>query len=109
MRRSVVLLATMLLVSTAVFAGSNLTPTNYGEMEPVQFNHTEHAERVGCPNCHHSSGAEHRCGYCHRPKARNGAPALEQAAHREGAGKCWACHLKEKAIHPLECEACHRG
>ena len=109
MKRVVVFLAATLLASTAVFAGSDLTPTNYGEMEPVVFNHTEHAERVGCPNCHHNPGAEHRCGYCHGPKARNGVPSLEQAAHRKGAGKCWTCHLKKGATRPLKCEACHRG
>ena len=102
-------LAAALLAWTAAFAGEKLTPTNYGEMEPVVFNHTQHADRVGCENCHHNPNAEHRCGYCHKAEERDGVPALEDAAHREGVGKCWGCHLKEKVTRPLECEDCHSG
>ena len=41
-------LGTMLSMSVAAFATQTLTPTNFGEMEPVVFNHTEHAEREDC-------------------------------------------------------------
>ncbi|HSH69567.1 MAG TPA: cytochrome c3 family protein [Deferrisomatales bacterium] len=109
MKRTGLLLGTVLVASTAAFAGQNLTPTNYGEMEPVVFNHTAHAGRADCSSCHHTKSQEHRCGYCHKAEATGDVPSLEDAAHREGAGKCWACHLKEKAKRVLDCEDCHSG
>lgn len=103
------LLLAALLLATAAFAASELTPTNYGDMEPVVFNHTDHAGRIDCSRCHHNSTMEHRCGYCHKDQERDGVPSLEDAAHGEETGKCWGCHRKEKARHALDCEDCHSG
>ncbi len=104
-------LAGLLAGTGATLAGQKLRPTNYGEMEPVVFDHTKHAEDVGCPGCHHPERSEgsHRCGGCHLAEERSGYLSLEDAAHKEGVGKCWSCHLKERARHALECEDCHRG
>ena len=109
MKRTGLLLAAVLLASAAAFAGQNLTPTNYGGMEPVVFNHTAHAGRADCSSCHHNQSMEHRCGYCHRAETLEGVPSMEDAAHREGVGKCWVCHLKEKAPRALDCEDCHNS
>jgi hypothetical protein len=109
MQGRALILVTALLASAAAFAGQDLTPTNFGKMEPVVFDHTAHAERRDCDDCHHNKGNEHRCGYCHKVEEQNGVPSLQDAAHREGQGKCWACHLKEDVKQPLDCEDCHSG
>ncbi len=100
------------LACVAVAAdGQRITVTSYGEMDPVVFDHTRHAEDLGCETCHHpkGSGGAHRCGGCHRAKDGKGSLRLEEAAHKPGAGKCWGCHLGPKARKKLDCEGCHRG
>ncbi|MBI5017854.1 MAG: cytochrome c3 family protein [Deltaproteobacteria bacterium] len=94
-----------------VRAGQDVTVTNFGEMEPVVFDHTSHAESHGCDTCHHpkSSGGAHRCGSCHRAQDTKAGMKFEDAAHKEGVGRCWGCHLKKGARKALECEQCHRG
>lgn len=103
-------LGVALLVAGTAQAKQLLTVTNFGEMEPVVFDHTAHAESFGCETCHHAkrSGGAHRCGTCHTGKAVRKIPTFEDAAHKEGLGKCWGCHLKEGARKKLECEDCHR-
>jgi len=108
-------LAGLLALGLACAAGTagavqEITVTNYGEMEPVIFNHTRHAEDLGCDTCHHAKGTEgaHRCGACHRGEDGK-TLRFEEAAHKDGVGRCWPCHLAPKARKPLECEDCHRG
>jgi hypothetical protein len=88
-----------------------VTVTNFGEIEPVVFNHTAHAEAHGCEACHHPKRATgaHRCGSCHLAQDTKTTMKFEDAAHKEGVGRCWACHLKKGARKKLECEDCHRG
>jgi len=94
----------------AAGAVQEITVTNYGEMEPVIFNHTRHATDLGCETCHHAQRTEgaHRCGACHLGDAGKNLK-FEDAAHKEKVGRCWACHLAPKARKSLECEGCHRG
>ena len=92
-------------------AGQRITVTNYGEMDPVVFDHTRHAEEHGCDTCHHAKGSEgaHRCGGCHRAEGGKGSLRLEEAAHKEGVGKCWGCHRGPSARKKLDCDDCHRS
>ena len=92
-------------------AEQDVTVTNFGEMDPVVFDHTTHAETHGCEACHHvkRSGGAHRCGTCHLEQETKAGIKLEDAAHKEGVGKCWGCHLKKEARKKLDCEDCHRG
>lgn len=115
-RRSRFVLALLVLagaLACVAFAadGQRITVTSYGGMDPVVFDHTRHAEDLGCETCHHpkGSGGAHRCGGCHRAKDGKGSLRLEEAAHKPGAGKCWGCHLGPKARKKLDCEGCHRG
>ncbi|MBE0617540.1 MAG: hypothetical protein IH608_06400 [Proteobacteria bacterium] len=92
-------------------AGQRITVTSYGEMDPVVFDHTGHAEDLGCETCHHAKGSEcaHRCGGCHRAEDGSGSLRLEEAAHKDGVGKCWGCHRGPKARKMLDCDDCHRS
>lgn len=107
------LLAAAALAASAAMgsAGRRIAVTNHGEMDPVVFDHTRHAEEMACDTCHHPSATEgaHRCGACHGPQAAEGAMSLEEAAHKEGVGKCWRCHQGPKARKRLACEGCHTG
>lgn len=91
--------------------GQEIQVTNYGEMPPVILHHGKHADSFTCETCHHPerSGGAHRCGYCHRDEARGKVATLHDAAHKEGVGKCWACHFKQGARKKLDCDSCHRG
>jgi hypothetical protein len=93
-------------------SGRRITVTSFGEMAPVVFDHTRHAQDLGCDTCHHPKGTRegaHRCGACHGPKAEGKAIRFEDAAHKENVGKCWACHLGPKAKKKLDCDDCHSG
>jgi len=107
-----VVCASLLAFGAVPLAGAvqEIKVTNYGEMEPVIFNHTRHAEDLGCDTCHHAKGTEgaHRCGACHRGEDGK-TLRFEEAAHKDKVGRCWPCHLAPKARKPLECEDCHRG
>ena len=99
-----------LVAAALAGAAQEITVTNYGEMEPVIFNHTRHATDLGCDTCHHAQYTEgaHRCGACH--VGEDGKTLrFEEAAHKEKVGRCWGCHLAPKARKPMECEGCHRG
>jgi len=93
----------------ATQAKQPLKVTNFGDMDPVVFDHTTHAESFSCETCHHAkrSGGSHRCGSCHEGEASAVAMTFEDAAHKEGVGKCWGCHFKNGAQKKLECEQCH--
>lgn len=97
------------LAGTAL-AKQPLKVTNFGDNDPVVFDHTTHAESFGCEACHHPkrSGGSHRCGTCHVAEGSKQVLSMEDAAHKEGVGKCWSCHLKNGAQKKFECEDCHR-
>jgi hypothetical protein len=89
--------------------GERITVTNYGDMDPVSFNHTNHAGQFDCTTCHHPRDTQgaHRCGACHRANERGRAMKIEDAAHKEKVGKCWGCHLSPTARRPFDCDDCH--
>jgi len=104
-------IAAMLFVAIQSGAGDRIAVTNFGEMERVIFDHDWHADELGCETCHHPRelGRSHRCGRCHQAEAEGPVIKLEDAAHKEGVGRCWKCHLAKGARKSLECEDCHRG
>ncbi|GAB6062032.1 cytochrome c3 family protein [Deferrisoma palaeochoriense] len=113
LRRRVAPFVILVVALVGPAAAQRIQVTNYGEMEPVLFPHSEHAERFHCDTCHHPERSEgsHRCGACHRATPEGGTPSMEQAAHGEGdvTGKCRPCHFGPKAKKALECEDCHSG
>ena len=90
--------------------GERVTVTDFGDMEPVTFQHSRHAEDYDCVICHHpnASGGGHRCGACHASEGNGPVVSLEQAAHGERIGRCWGCHLSQKARKKFECDNCHK-
>ena len=85
--------------------------TNYGEKEPVLFDHATHlGQDLPCERCHHNaSNNEFKCGDCHKKEAGE-APKMKHAAHKDKVGKCWSCHHdKKEATHPMKCKDCHKG
>lgn len=119
-RFGTVVLGTM-LVSVALFSAALAVDaptapskvTNFGKMPVVTFNHTTHKQNLACKSCHHAQqSTNYQCGNagCHGPQAAGKAPAIKDAAHKSGKGKCWSCHFPAASspVKPLRCNQCHK-
>lgn len=85
----------------------------YGKKPAVTFDHEKHAD-VACEGCHHTrpSGADgYQCCSCHGfgDSEETKAPRLQDAVHGKGKGKCFGCHLSQRATKRLRCADCHKG
>ncbi|MCX7927403.1 MAG: cytochrome c family protein [Candidatus Omnitrophica bacterium] len=71
-----------------------------GSFGAVTFNHSKHAETIGCKDCHHQGELDQKCNSCHTAEA---SVDSKTAFHKS----CIDCH-KEKEQGPTGCMDCHK-
>jgi hypothetical protein len=113
---SVTMLVSVALFSVALAVDAPAVPskvTNFGKMPVVTFNHATHKQNLECKSCHHvQPSTNYKCSSagCHAQQAAGKAPAIKDAAHKSGKGKCWSCHFPAASnpVKPFRCNQCHK-